>query len=141
MTMATARPSRRPGFGNHHHENTENEISSERSWRAYRLPGHIRLPSFLAGKLGEPTPTFVSKKIMDGKYLLISPALIFKIKEIDPEASTTAVPETSTDGVDEETTTDVDSGEVVSSVPSFESRSFSFDDDEDVEVEVSAPDD
>lgn len=131
-TMALARPGRRPWFGHHHHEKPDNELSGQRPWRTYRLPGHIRLPRLLAGKLEEPIPTFIPKKIMEGKYLLISPALIFKVKETDPEASTTVIPETSTtDDVDEDTATDAESEEIASNVPPFESRSFSFDDDDD----------
>ena len=138
-TMAMARPGRRPWSGHHQYESTENEIPDG---RAYRVPDYIRLPGFLDGKLGEPISTFTKQKIMNGKYLLLSPALMFKIKGIDTESSTTVVPEVSTTvageeesttvAVDEDTTVDSESEEATTAVPSFlESRSFSFDDDDD----------
>ena len=119
-TAAMARPGgKRPGSG-HHHGNGGNEGTPGRRWLTYRLPTAIRLPHFLTGTLGQPLPTFTAKKILDGKYLLVSPALLFKLKDVDsgtetsttpvPESSTTDQPdsvETTTAAVDEETTAEV----------------------------------
>ncbi|CAF0893782.1 unnamed protein product [Adineta steineri] len=88
----------------HHHENTDNEISDEpdeNKWSTYRLPNNIRVPHVLSAKLGRPHPTFTVKKIFNGKYVLISPALIFKVKETDTETSTT----TEQTNIDQESTT------------------------------------
>jgi hypothetical protein len=108
----------------------------------------------MAGKLGQPLPTFTAKKILNGNYLIITPALIFKLKEVnnDPETSTDVVPEVSTTvqpdvdekttvAIDEETTTVAMSEEIETTdivfeesttvVPSFfNKRSFSLNDNE-----------
>jgi len=145
--VAMARPGRRPGSGHYQPENPENEVSQGNhgyKFSAYRLPTHIRLPHLLAGKLGEPKLTYIAKKILDGKYLVISPALIFKLKDdTDTETGTTAVPESSTDqpdvvetttvGIDEETTTEAELKETEGSgeIPSFlRKRSLSINDNE-----------
>jgi hypothetical protein len=140
-SVAMARPGKRPWFG-HHYESTENEMSQEQQWSTYRLPSHIRLPHLLVGKLGQPFPTYTGKKILDGKYLLISPALIFKLKEVDTETSTTAVPESSTTdepdsvetttiAIDEDTTTDLSFEETTTDIPSFfKKQIFSMNDNE-----------
>jgi len=112
VTVAMARPGRRPSPGSHHGHN-ENEVSGGNQgnkWATYRLPNSIRLPNLLAGKLGKAFPTYTVKKVLDGKYLLVSPALLFKLKDVDTGASTTAMPETSTSEpeVDETTTEPID---------------------------------
>lgn len=133
-TIAMARPNKRPRPG-HHNEDTSNEITEGHKSTKYRLPKYIRIPGFMAEKLGHPRPTFTAKKIFNGKYLIISPALIFKYKnaENDTETTTTQNPlSTTTEQIIIDETT-IDSGEetTTTSAPSFfKKRSFSMDDDE-----------
>jgi hypothetical protein len=115
VAVAMARPGRRQSSG--HYEKPENGVSdgsNGNKWATYRLPSRVRLPHLLAGKLGHPYSTFTAKKILDGKYLIITPALIFKLKEntdikttAAPESSTSEpdVAETTTASIDEDTTT------------------------------------
>ena len=117
-TVTMARP--RPG---HHHGGSENEISGHHGygWSAYRLPDYIRLPRHLTEKLGQPRATFTAKKILDGKYLLISPALIFKLKDDDNDTETSTTPRPTASTTDEssieETTTDESSIEDTTTSP------------------------
>ncbi|CAF2346907.1 unnamed protein product [Rotaria sp. Silwood2] len=82
------------------HQNTENEVSQESNghkWVKYRSPKYIRIPGRLAQKLGRPWPAFTAKKIFHGKYILISPALLFRIKNTDNTGtSTTSISGSST---------------------------------------------
>ncbi|CAF0826394.1 unnamed protein product [Adineta ricciae] len=151
-TMAVARPGRRPWSGdhNHHHEDSDNEMTGEHGahkWSTFRVPSSIRIPRVLAEKLGRPWVTFTSKKIFDGKYLLISPALMFRLKdshnETDPDRSTTPssstteesiVDETTPSTIDEESTTakPEDSGEeeTMTARPRFFRKRLFEDEDE-----------
>jgi hypothetical protein len=151
-TIAMARPGKRPGSGHHggnggsHGHGNGGSHGNGNKGSVFRVPNHIRLPLELAGKLERPRETFIAKKIFDGKYLVIAPALIFKLKDVnnDTDSSTTVVPETSTavpiesttDEVSvEETTTTPESEEeeTTTAAPSFfKKRSFSINDDEQI---------
>jgi hypothetical protein len=131
VTVATARP----WPGHLDHGDKENEGSQEDRSSTFRVPSHIRLPGLMAVKLGQPLPTFTAKKILNGNYLIITPALIFKLKEVDndPETSTDVVPEVSTTvqpDVDETTTVAIGE-EIETTAIAFEENttivpSFSF---------------
>jgi len=144
-----ARPGRRPWPGHHHgHGGNGGSQGQGNKWSVFRLPDHIRLPLQLAKKLEQPRPTFTAKKILDGKYVIISPALIFKLKAGDTDGSTTAIPETSTANptteepeieetttdepeIEETTTPESEEEETTTPTPSFfKKRSFSIDDNE-----------
>ncbi|UJR27404.1 hypothetical protein I4U23_008694 [Adineta vaga] len=135
VTMVMARP-----WSGHHHGDSDNEMSEEshgHKWATYHLPKDIRIPHLLAQKLGRPWPTFTTKKIFDGKYLLISPALMFRLKDMDNDTdiTTTNIPASSTprptrsatgSGEEVEETTTIIPG-------SFKKRFFQNDDDDDNE--------
>jgi hypothetical protein len=115
-TMAMARPGKRPWPHHGQRPDGSNKPSPGfhgqhgDKWSLYRLPRVIRLPRLLAGKVEEPRATFIAKKIFNGKYLIVSPALIFKFKNTD-ETSTTVIPTSSTTEQPEIETTTIDSGE------------------------------
>ncbi|CAF0809127.1 unnamed protein product [Rotaria sordida] len=93
VTVAMARP-----WSGHSHGHTgdgTSQGSNGHRWVKFHSPRHIFLPRHLAEKLERPWPAFTARKIANGKYMLIGPALIFKVKATD-DISTTSVPEIST---------------------------------------------
>ena len=149
-TVAMARPGKRPSSGNHHgHGGNGKPEGNGNKWSVVRVPQYVRLPLQLAGQLEQPRATFTAKKILDGKYLVISPALIFKLKDNNAETTTTSpvtedpeiedtttdepsAEETTTPTIDEDSTTP-ESEEEESTIPTpsfFRKRSFEIDEDE-----------
>ena len=144
-TMAVARPGRRPWSGdhNHHqHEDFDNEMlggHDAHKWSTFRVPNSIRIPRVFAEKLGRPWVTFTSKKIFDGKYLLISPALMFRLKnahnETDSDRSTTPSSSTTAESIVDETTPSTideesDEEETITTHPRFFKKQLFEDEDE-----------
>jgi hypothetical protein len=147
-TVAMARPGKRPGQGHHHgHGGNGKPHGNGNKWSVVELPQYIRLPRQLAEKLEQPRATFTAKKILDGKYLIISPALIFKLKDSNNDTITTtegpeiedtttdepSAEETTTPTIDEDSTTPESEEEEESTTPTpsfFKKRSFEIDDDE-----------
>ncbi|CAF0825185.1 unnamed protein product [Rotaria sp. Silwood1] len=134
-----------PWSGNSHgHTGGEGSHGSHgHKWVKYRSPKHIRLPGHLAAKLGHPWPAFTAKKVFHGKYMLISPALLFKIKQTDntgssttnvPEISTTQQPEieeTTAEPIVEESTAGPEPEETTATLESFfKQQSYAINNDE-----------
>lgn len=136
----------RPWYGQSHESSPWSQNHHGQKLVSYRVPNTIRLPAFLAAKLSRGWPTFNARKVLHDKYLLISPALLFRIKNTDndTDTSTTVTTEKSTvnptiSDIDESSTiettsvtteSNVDDSSTTEEPVSFKKVFFSSDNDE-----------